>query len=155
MHPVPAEAPVYATQWLPDESLLITELKGPVDVAGIEAWERSLHGALDQLPENTSFKIFVDLVGLAPVDVETHKRYRSTVPLALARHGWRVGYLDMFEEANNLPLTTERGVRCVKAAHAHQDAYKIEEYDRRFGKASERFFTDSAVALAWLRQGQS
>lgn len=151
MHPSPTEAPVYKTEWLPDESLIITELKGPVDVAAIEAWELSLRGTLDQLPDNTAFKILVDLVGLAPVDVETHKRYRSIVPLALAKHGWRIGYLDMFEEANHLPLTTERGVHCVKAAHAHQDAYKIEEYDRRFGKASERFFTDSAAAFQWLR----
>ena len=80
MHPLPTEAPVYKTEWLPDESLIITELKGPVDVAAIEAWELSLRGTLDQLPDNTAFKILVDLVGLAPVDVETHKRYRSIVP---------------------------------------------------------------------------
>ena len=152
MHPLPTEVPAYATQWFPEESLLVTELKGPLAVADIEAWERSLHSVLSQLPDNTSFKILVDLVGLAPVDVETHKRYRSIVPLALAKNGWRIGYLDLFEEANDLVLTAERGVRCVKAAHAHHDAYKIEEYERRFGKPAERFFTDSAAALAWLKQ---
>lgn len=143
---------VAKSTWHPAESLLIAELKGPVTGADVTLWEKELTEKLAGIPENSQFRIFVDLFGLAPANVEAHKRYRSVIPLALARHGWRVGYLNLFPEADGLKLSEERGVRCIKAAHAHQDAYKIDEYERRFGKASERFFTDSTAALRWLRE---
>jgi len=141
---------VKKTAWVPEESLIITEIKGALSLADVEEWENSLISTLNQLPNNTAFKIFVDMFGFAPKDVEVHKRFREVIPLTLAKYGWKVGYLNMFEEANNLKLDRERGIHCVKAAHAHQDAYKIEEYDRRFGNQNEHFFTNPDAALAWL-----
>jgi len=139
------------TTWIAEESLVITEIKGPVSSTDIAEWTESLHSVLNAIPENTTFKIMVDMFGIAPQDVEIHKRFRNVIPLALAKHGWKVGYLNMFEEANDLELFTERGVQCVKAAHAHQDSYKIEEYDRRFGNEREHFFTDPKAAFEWLK----
>ena len=143
------------TTWLPKESLIITEIKGALSIKDIEEWESSLNSTLNELPDNTRFRIFVDMFGFAPMDVEVHKRFREIIPLTLAKYGWKVGYLNMFKEADNLLLNRERGISCVKAAHAHQDSYKIEEYDRRFGSETEHFFTDSNKALAWLRENSA
>ena len=138
------------TEWDATNRIVTTLLCGPVDIADVERWEAGLHGVLQSLPAGTHFKTFVNFHGLAPVSVEAHKRYRSVIPATLARYGWRVGYLAMFPEADGLAIATERDVRCVAAVHVHQDAYKIEEYDRRFGTAAERFFTDTVTGAEWL-----
>lgn len=138
--------------WLADMQLLITRLSGDVDMADIDQWEQSLHKALDSLEDGSRFKILVDLFGFEAVNVEAHKRYRDVIPLTLARYQWRVGYLDMFEEANGLPLVATRGIRCVGAAHVHQDATKIEKYQSLYSSPAEHFFTDPTRAYEWIVQ---
>ena len=138
------------THWYPDKKLIATHISGEVDVADIQTWEQSLKQALTQVEENSTFKIFVNLYGFKAVNIEAHKKFRSIIPSTLANYGWRVGYLDLFEEAAGLSLTNTRGIACVAAAHAHQDASKIEAYEMRFGKTTEHFFTDPAKAEEWI-----
>lgn len=138
------------SEWNPNTGIVTTRLSGPVSTADVEMWEQGLMSVMEQIPDNGTFRIFVNFFGLGPQSVEAHKRYRSVIPLLLSRYGWRVGYLALFPEADALALTTTRGIRCIGAVHVHQDAFKIEEYDRRFGNATERFFTDPAAALSWL-----
>lgn len=138
------------TEWNPQTGILATSLSGAVDTKDVEMWESRLQSALDSLPSGSRFKLLVNFYGLAPVSVEAHKRYRSVIPATLARYGWRVGYLDMFPEADGLHIVAEREVRCIAAVHVHQDTYKIDEYDRRFGNATERFFTNVQLATEWL-----
>ena len=140
------------SQWLPEKKLLLTELSGKVTIHDIERWETSLYRALDKIEDGGVFKIFVDLVGFQAINIEAHKRYRDIIPLALAEYGWRVGYLNLFEEAAGLKLSNKRGVSCVGAAHAHHDATKIEKYQSMFGTEREQFFTDPAQAREWIEQ---
>ena len=140
------------SQWFREEKLLVTELSGDITIVDIEKWETSLYGAFDEIEDGGTFKIFVDLVGLKAVNIDAHKRYRDIIPLALADYGWRVGYLDLFEEAAGLKLTNKRGVSCIGAAHAHQDATKIEKYQSMFGTDREQFFTDPVRAREWIEQ---
>jgi hypothetical protein len=138
------------TEWLPEHRLIVTHLSGDVSIADVESWEKSLHTALDQIEDNSTFKIFINLWGFKALNLEAHKRYRAIIPLALADRGWKVGYVDLFEEAASLKFQNLRGVRCVGAAHAHQDASKIEKYESLFGREREHFFTDPQKAKDWI-----
>ena len=139
-----------SSKWIPEKHLLHTRLSGDATQEDIGLWEASLQEALSGLKENSSFKILVDLHGFKAVDVDTHKKYREIIPLTLAHYGWRIGYLDMFEEANNLILHHLRGIHCVGAAHVHQDATKIEKYQSLYGRKNEKYFTDPEKAYQWI-----
>ncbi|MEQ8413407.1 MAG: hypothetical protein RIB71_03040 [Imperialibacter sp.] len=138
--------------WMAHEQLLVTKLSGDVTIPDIEKWETSLYKALDAIGDGGQFKILVDLFGFSAINVDAHKRYREIIPRTLADYGWRVGYLDMFQEANGLLLTSKRGIRCVAAAHVHQDATKIEKYQSLYGTEWEQFFTDPLQAREWIAQ---
>ena len=45
----------------------------------------------------------------------------------------------------------KRGIRCLTAAHCHQDETKISKYESLYSSVSERFFTDPQKAEAWIR----
>jgi hypothetical protein len=136
--------------WVANDQLLVTRLSGNATIPDIEQWESSFYAALESIDQGQKFKILVDLYGFTAIDVEAHKRYREIVPRTLAQYGWRVGYLEMFEEANELRLRLKRGIRCTAAAHVHQDATKIEKYQSLFGTAREQFFTDPMLAREWI-----
>jgi hypothetical protein len=139
------------SEWLAEESLVITQISGQVDMAQIQAWEHSLQKALSKIEENGNFKIMVNLHGFQAANLEAHKQFRTIIPATLATYGWRVGYLSLFEESANMPLTHTRGICCKAAVHVHQDQSKIEKYDSLFGKDTERFFTDPAIGEGWIR----
>ncbi|MEQ8906543.1 hypothetical protein [Ekhidna sp.] len=138
--------------WWESGRILLTRLSGEVTIRDIEHWERSLIEAYNQINDHEIFKIFINLFGFKAIDLEAHKRYRSTIPLVLSKYGWRVGYPDMFEEANNLKLSTIRGIRCVGAAHIHQDASKIEKYQELYAHNREQYFTDPDKGYAWIEE---
>ena len=138
------------TEWNPDKKLIVTRLSGDVTETDIIAWEQSLQNALEQIDAGGTFKIFVNIYGFKATDLKAHKRYREIIPLTLASYGWKVGYVDLFEEAASMQFTNTRGIRCIGAAHAHQDATKIEAYEERFGRADERFFTEQQKAYDWI-----
>jgi hypothetical protein len=140
------------TEWYPEKSLVVSRLSGNVDKADISEWEKSLLDTLNGMEDHTSFKIFVDLHGFQAADLDAHKRFRGIVPLTLAQYDWKVGYVDLFEEAKTLAFSATRGIRCVGAAHCHQDATKIELYEARFSRAGEHFFTDRQKALDWITE---
>ncbi|HEV7329467.1 MAG TPA: hypothetical protein VGN63_00350 [Flavisolibacter sp.] len=139
--------------WYPEQQLIITRLSGNLDMADVEKWETSLLQALSQVPDNGLFKIMVDLHGFKAVNFEVHKKFRVIIPQTLAHYGWRVGYLDMFPEAN-VNITTTRGVQCFAAVHVHQDESKIKNYDANYSRPNERFFTDPLTAREWIHQLQ-
>lgn len=139
------------TDWYPEKKLIVTHISGEVDIVDIEAWEHSLLSALNQVDDNDQFKIFVNLHGFKAVDLEAHKRFRSIVPQTLAKYGWKVGYVHLFEEeAKHIQYRNSRGICCIAAAHAHQDETKIEQYELRFGRSHEHFFTDPSAAQKWI-----
>ena len=140
------------TTWHADEKLIITQISGEVGLKDIEHWEQTLVQTLAQLEDNSTFKILVNLYGFKAFNIEAHKRFRTVIPATLATYGWRVGYLNLFEEASTLPLSQTRGIRCTAAVHVHQDETKIALYDMRFGHERERFFTDRKAAEDWIRR---
>lgn len=142
----------YYTNWEKESSLIVTRLAGPVTEVDVEEWEKGLREVFQTLPKGTQFKIFVNLHGLSPSSVNAHKSYRDVIPLLLSQYGWRIGYLDLFEEANELKITTTNECKCYAAVHCHQDGYKIQEYERRFGKENEHFYEDPNLCESWIRE---
>lgn len=141
---------IIGTEWQPQDNLIITRLSGLLNTEDIKAWETSLHEALAHIPDNTSFKILVNLHGFTAGHVDVHKQYRNIMPLLLAGYGYRIGYLDMFPEAT-VELTITRGITCKAMANVHQDETKMNDYEKRFSKAHERYFINSDEALSWIR----
>ena len=138
------------TVWHPSQKLVVTQLSGDIEHTDVIQWINSLETVLQLIPDHQSFKILVNLHGFKAVDIDTHKYFRTVIPETLARHGWKTGYVHLFEEAANMAITTSRGVRCVAAAHVHHDETKIEKYETMFGTRDERFFTDIKRAEAWI-----
>lgn len=139
------------TNWYPEKRLLVTHISGDLEKADIEQWEKSFKNTLDSIEDHTTFKIFVNMYGFKAVDLDVHKRFRGVVPLTLADYGWKVGYVNLFEEeARAMTFKTTRGIQCVGAAHAHQDETKMDLYQTKFSSDREHFFPDPAQARQWI-----
>lgn len=139
------------TKWEKESALIITRISGAVTETEVSEWKQSLEKAFAEIPSGTQFKIFVNLYGLNPASVSAHKAYRDIIPLLLSQYNWRIGYLDLFEEAKDLKLTSKNEIECLAAVHCHHDSYKINEYESRFGKDSEHFFDDPEKSESWIR----
>ncbi len=138
------------SKWFPEKRLIVTQLSGDIETRDITQWERTLNEALNQIEDKQTFKIIINSLGLNPGDIQTHQKYRSVVPTILAAYGWKVGYVNLFEEAADMKFSTTRGIRCVAAAHVHHDAGKMGMYDTSFGNAKERYFNDLISARNWI-----
>ncbi|SDF40202.1 hypothetical protein SAMN04487996_110207 [Dyadobacter soli] len=143
---------VIKTDWEPANRLIVTHISGDLDKEDVIRWEESLQAALDQVEDGGTFRIFVNLHGFTALNFDAHKHFRNIIPLTLAEYGWRVGYVAMFEEeASGLVLSSKRNIRCLAAAHCHQDETKIAKYESLYSSPNERFFTDPEMAEAWIR----
>lgn len=132
-------------------SIILTRLCGAASTGDIDAWGHSLREALSDIPDGASFRILVDLYGFTAGNFETHKYFRTIIPVTLAQYGWKVGYVDLFEQqASMLQYSTTRGISCTAAAHVHHDATKIDLYQSHFSTSREGFFTNTQTALRWL-----
>ena len=141
----------FNTDWHKDQQFLQTRISGDATIQDITDWEQSLISALSQIPDNSAFKIFINLNGFSAIDIEAHKRFRNIIPLTLANYGWKVGYIKLFEEeAKEVCYTHIRGIKCVAAAHVHHDRTKIDKYSTLFDHQSERFFTNPTLAMNWI-----
>ncbi|GAB3541609.1 hypothetical protein [Spirosoma fluminis] len=135
--------------YVPQEKLVVTHISGDLDANDINDWRLALTQVFNQLPDGARFKILVNLHGFKAVDFESHKQFRTIIPLALANYGWYIGYLRLFPEAE-ITIRSERGIHCIAAAHVHHDETKITNYDTNFRMRNERFFTDPQTARAWI-----
>lgn len=137
------------TTWHPDQRLIITTLRGKLKVCDLSYWEESLHTSLKQIGDQSEFKILVNLYGFEAENFLIHQEYRTIIPLLLADYGYRIGYLDMFPEAN-LIVKNIRGIQCIAMANVHHDEEKMADYEMRFGKSNEKYFTEYETALNWI-----
>ena len=142
---------VTETVWDPAKKLLTTTISGDIEEEDLENWERSLQKALTEIEANSTFRIFVNLHGFTAANISVHKKFRNIIPLTLAGYGWKVGYVDLFEEeAKAIQYFRTRGITCVGAAHSHHDATKMGLYETRFSRPNEHYFTDPEQAQTWL-----
>jgi hypothetical protein len=139
--------------WDAADGVLISHLAGTVNESDVERWKAELVAAVAAIPDGGSFRLLSDLSGYEPAGLDAHKAMRTVIPLLLAEHGFRTGLVDIVG-AEEPTVTTTRGITCVAVAHVHHDAGKMALYEERVGGATERFFTDSAVALAWVREAR-
>lgn len=139
------------TNWYPEKRLVVTRISGYLDNNDIEYWEKGFKAALEKIEDNSEFKILVDMFGFKATDLEAHKRFRGIIPLVLAEYGWKVGYVNLFEEeAKAMTFKNTRGITCVGAAHAHQDETKMNLYETRFSSTREHFFSNPLQAREWI-----
>jgi len=139
------------TNWFPDRKLIVTKISGVIDLAAIREWERSILHVLNQLESYTSFKILVNMFGAVPCDAMALKQFNMVVPRILSQYGWKVGYIDLFEEeADAIRYVTLRGITCFGAAHCHHDSLKMEHCEIYHSSNNEHYFIDPRHAQQWI-----
>lgn len=123
-------------KWYSANQLIVAKISGKLNREDIELWKDSLLNVVNNLPDNTVFKIMVDLHGFEADDMEVNKQFRTINPLLLADYNYRIGYLDMFPETN-VELKQTRGISCISMANIHRNADKMLAYQTRFANEHE------------------
>jgi hypothetical protein len=129
----------FFTSWNPDGRLLVTRLSGNVNIDEIHQWRDSIDAALTLVAPGTAFKTFVNIHGFKATDFDAHKAFRTIIPTMLARYDFRVGYLNLFDNA---------------VAHSHHDTDKMHLYQTQCSRPNDQYFTDPAAAEYWIRSYQ-
>lgn len=134
----------------PSTGVLRTHLTGTVDVDDVAEWVAGLRLAVASVPDGGTFRLLVDLHGYEPASLDAHRDMRLVVPELLAAHGMAPAVAGLFEDAEPVPVTVERGVRCTAMANVHHDPEKMTRYADTVGGPEQQFFHDPAAAEAWL-----
>ncbi len=138
------------THFDPTGRLLTTGLVGTVQSEDVEAWIDDVTHILHGLPNGSTFALLFDLSTYEPGSIAAHRGMRTVMPDALARHGMRPAYLDLFEPGVEMPVEPDPDVRCVAFANVHHNADRMADYEDRAGKADQRFFSDLPTARRWI-----
>ncbi|HSQ62650.1 MAG TPA: hypothetical protein VLM85_05530 [Polyangiaceae bacterium] len=140
----------YEVSWDESSALLTTRTRSPIGLADVFRFKETLAETLARVPALTSFLWMSSAVGYHPhADRAAHQELRSVVPATLAAHGVRTSLLDLVEDAD-VTVSRTRGIVCRAIAHVHHDAGKMLILDERFGRPNERYFSNEALAVAWL-----
>ncbi len=138
-------------EWRADQHVLLTRVSGTLQPADLEAWRLGLFETAALIPASQDFRLLVDLRGYTVADQEReiHMELRNVVPQFLLDHGFRAGFLDLFEVPDT-PSDTSDTARCIAAAHVHHECQKMAMYNEQLGRPQERFFCSRAEAEAWI-----
>lgn len=144
---------LFKTEWHADQKLLVTRFSGKPTLAEVRQWKNELYDTTRLFPDNTQFKMLIDLQGYTVdlVEKEIHFEQREVIPTFLSLHNFKVGYLSLFEVDIEIKAG-ERNLNCVAVAHIHHECHKMEAYDQKFGKSNDRYFCDSAAAEKWINE---
>ncbi len=140
------------TSFNPTHRLLETGLLGTVQSDDVAAWVDQLSSSLDALPEGSTFTMLFDLSTYEPGSLEAHKAMRTVIPDALARHGMRPAYIDLFDPPPHMDVASQPKARCVGFANVHFNEDRMADYELRAGKPDQRFFSDIATARRWVAE---
>jgi hypothetical protein len=140
----------HQTQFDPTTQLLTTGLHGTVHDDDVEAWIDDLTRTLDALPDQSTFALLLDLHTYEPGSIAAHKAMRTVIPDALARHGMRPAYIDLFDPQPDVLVEQQPRARCIAFANVHHNVDRMEHYEERAGKPDQRFFSDLPTARQWI-----
>jgi hypothetical protein len=135
---------LFGSGWEPENGILATRLSGLPTREDVVRWEAGLRAALAD-SGTASLRILVDLHGYDAVEVpwDVHRRQREVVPRLLRA----LGHLPGVGSRSG----ADRPPRVLAVAHVHHDRDRMALYEATLASASERYFSDHAQALAWLR----
>lgn len=95
--------------------------------------------------------MLVDIRGYSVSDMDptVHKVQREVIPLFLASHHFRTGFIDFFGVKGEIAASRDNAT-CLAVAHVHHDCPKMELYRQTLGREEEGFFCQLPEAEAWL-----
>lgn len=139
------------TTWDPRSSILRTRFSGPAGIADVVSWRAGLYAAAALIRRGTSFKLLVDIRGydVAAIDPSVHRVQREVIPIFLASHHFRTGFIDFFGVKGEISPSKEDAL-CTAVAHLHHEETKMNLYRQTLGRNVENFFSDLPEAEAWL-----
>lgn len=137
------------THWDDSHQVLVTRLSGLVTLEEVEEWKEQFYQTANQIPRETTFKLFSNIHGFKAVNMDAHKSFREVIPAFLAEHGLKPGYAKLFPEVP-VQVSVQHGKVVTACAHVHHDETKITRYHQELATANEDFFTDPELAEQWL-----
>lgn len=139
------------TTWDPRSFILRTRFSSPAGIADVVSWRAGLYAAAAVIRRGSSFKLLVDIRGydVASTDPSVHKVQREVVPIFLAAHHFRTGFIDFFGVKGDVSPSKEDAI-CVAVAHLHHEEPKMNLYRQALGREVENFFSDLPEAESWL-----
>lgn len=139
------------TFWNPGTGVLRTRFFGPAGIAQVVAWRAGLYAAAAGIPGDKAFKLLVDTRGYDPAEIEpaVHKVQREVIPLFLATHHFRTGFIEFFGVKGTV-IASRKDAPCLAVAHVHHDGPKMDLYRQAMGRLEEDFFCLNQEAEAWL-----
>ena len=140
----------FYTRWDENRKILETRLSGEVNTTDIKNWSYQLVATAKFIPDNTEFKMLVNLCCFEPGDLITHKEFRTVIPKFLLQCGYSIGYLKLLPAESNIEKS--RSISCVKVATVHHDEKEMSYYNRRFESKIEKYFIDETASKKWLIQ---
>lgn len=139
----------FSSEWNTTTSTLTTRLGGIATFEDVTAWIASLSAAVSAIPDNTPFKLLVDLSHYQFANLDAHKEMRVVIPILLSQCNFKSWLVTHFSGAE-IDISSVRGLRCVAVAHVHDDEGKMREYETRAQSPVERFFSNVDDAKTWL-----
>lgn len=136
-------------QYLASQHLLHLRLSGNIDSNDIALWNAKIQRAKDEIPNNSVIKCLLDLTGFKAVNIQVHKEFRNIVPSLLLNFNYKIGFIDLFPEAE-FTLSSERGICCIAYANAHDDEEKMKKYSTLFNSTTEFYSTNAIEAAAFI-----
>lgn len=140
-----------ASAWDARQGVLRTRFCGVVGIGEVVAWRAGLYTAAAGIPRDTPFKMLVDIRGYSVTDMDptVHKVQREVIPLFLAGHHFRTGFIDFFGVKGEITASRDNAT-CLAVAHVHHDCPKMELYRQTLGREEEAFFCQLPEAESWL-----
>jgi len=145
---------IIEASWNPAQSLLNIRLAGIITNSDLEHWQRVIERAIDNITENTHFKLLLDERGYQFENIDVHKKKREIIPLFTYHYGHILNVLsdDDVEILTAITTSNPKKLHCNAVCMVHHDEVKMTELNKHFGSAKELYTHDFEYAQQWLNK---
>ena len=131
--------------------MLYSRLSGVIGIEENILWKRGLYLEHGKIEKNGIFKMALDVRGYEFANIEAHKFHRTIIPFFLAENNLTLSTLIDDDLVELKKGAQPCGKKCLAVAMIHHDLEKMENLDRTYGTATERYFHDYDEGYAWIR----
>ncbi len=144
------KTPFYSAKWDETKKLLYTRFTGLMEFEDIENWRKLVLNEAKKIKPGTYFKFYVDESGYEYANLDVHAYKRKFLPEFLASYGFYLSILPSEEIVRLKNSVSLNKSHCAFMAMNHHNSEVMSSLDEKFGNDSERYFSDSHEAQAWI-----
>jgi len=128
----------------------LSRLSGVINIEDNIRWKNGLYNEHGKIEENGLFKLLLDVRGYEFESIEAHKFHRRIIPFFLSENNLSLAMLTAADMAELEKAARPGGGMCAAVAMIHHDREKMENLDRTYGTAMDRYFHDYNEGYGWL-----